>query len=243
MKNQTSLFGSLTLFACSAMAAGCMGSSESSEPSESSESTNEHNSISLDEVGAAKVASSGQVRVENGSMQILGEGWQSPSPGIFQKGSHRIIMGAAGHQTALAEAKQGLAAARAGGDAQLIFQSEANLKSLETSAAAASKDSGPVAQATCNINFILGPSGPLFGIVGAVGATEISCSVGTQVFTTQSQACTDLGCSPVLTFTNTVGTTPWLSGVIQQGTAGAACVAVTIPTPPGSGFQWNGPCG
>lgn len=233
MKNQ-SIFGSLTLLACGALAAGCVDSGQTGE---------EQDPIELDQSVTASLPASGSLRVQGDSVQILGDGWQAASPGIWQKGEHRIIMGAQGHQKAVADAEQSLAAARAGGSADLIRQNELNLQSLQTAAAASKKETDPSQQATCNINFILGPSGPIFGVVGVVGATEISCSVGTQVFTTQSQACSDLGCSPVVTYTNTVGLTPWLSGVIQPGTAGAACVSVTIPTPPGTGFQWNGPCG
>jgi hypothetical protein len=225
---------SLSLFACSALVVGCAASSDES-------------SVVIDELGASSFQGTSAIRMdrttEGTSMSVVGNSWTPAEPGIFENGSQRLVIGADGHRSAIAKEEQNLVTLKQRGASQaLLQQSESSLKMLKD-AAASLKDSDPSTQATCNIGFILGASSPFTGVVGAIGAAQVVCSVGTEVFTIQAQVCTDLGCTPVVAGTNTVGATPWTFGVYAAGTAGAACAAAALVSPPGLLGQWNGACG
>jgi hypothetical protein len=98
---------------------------------------------------------------------------------------------------------------------------------------------------TCSIAIGTIPSSALVpGFIGIFAGTQLSCSVGTQVFTVTSQACTDLGCGPINVQTTTpIGTAAQLWGSITQGTAGAACSGSVTVTPPGLSGAVTGTCG
>lgn len=241
MKNQRSLFGSLSLLACGLLAAGCM---DSAQP------TAEENSQVINQTVTSAMSVQSQMTFKRSSqgesMQVNGEGWTQSAPGIWQNGDQKLIAGVEGHKNAIAQTEQQLASLRdrLSTDprlAQLIAQSEQSLESLKE----ASKDPGPSPQVTCNIGFLLGPSSPNFGTVGAVAASLIDCLDGCVQFTSQAQACTDFGCSPVVAGTAVVCTgSPWLFGVVTPGTAGfPQCSAAAFVSPPGIGGSWVGACG
>jgi hypothetical protein len=225
---------SLSLFACSALVVGCAASSED-------------NTMAIDELGASSFQSESAIRMdrtsEGTSMSFVGGNWTQAEPGIFQSGEQRLVVGLEGHRAAIAQGEKNLQALQQSGASESMLQQSESSLNLLKNAAANLKDSDPSTQATCNIGFILGPSSPFTGIVGAIAATQISCSIGVQTFTVQTQACTNFGCSAVFTGTNTVGTVPWTFGVVRTGTAGAACAAAALVTPPSLLGQWNGACG
>jgi len=213
------------------------------------------------EAGSSSIAMQSVVHLERttkgDALSIASTGWRETAPGVWessaQESGSRIVIGAQGHQFAIAQAEKDLsalhdrAALRAGGDpaiASAIRQQEAQLKNLQDAAQALAQTPGPVTQAvSCNIGFLNGPSSPLTGFFGALAGSQISCTGGCQTFTVQALACTNFGCTPTVTGSNFVCATPWLFGVAQSGSFGASCAAQTTVTPPGITATSFFPCG
>ncbi len=228
------IISSLSLFACSALVIGCAASEGELEPQ------------LVDELGSSFQAQS-TVRLVGGAQgepQLVGEGWTQASPGVWQKGEHRLVMGLEGHRAALSLEEKNLAQLQlVGAEASLVQASEQELARLRDTVASL-KESGPTTQATCNIAFYEGPSSPITGASGVAALAQMVCSDGTQSFTVQSQACVNGACTPIVVQSNAaVGATPWTAGVIVNATAGLPCSGVNVVTPPGVGSSWSGPCG
>lgn len=81
MKN---VIATVSFFACSALALGCVDSSEN-EPQ------------LIDEVGAMAINAQASVRVDRSAqgevVQVVGAGWTSPKAGVWENGSTRLVMG------------------------------------------------------------------------------------------------------------------------------------------------------
>ena len=254
-------FLSMNLIACGALATGCVASSDLEPTTDTAEAAVSAKQVILNEAGSSSIVMQSVVHLERttkgDALSIASPGWRETAPGVWessaQESGGRIVIGVQGHQSAIAQAKKDLAALRdraalrAGGDpaiASAIGQQEAQLKNLQDAAQALAQTPGPVTQAvSCNIGFLNGPSSPLTGFFGAVAGTQISCTGGCQTFTVQALACTNFGCSPTVTGSNFVCATPWLFGVAQSGTFGAACAAQTSVTPPGVTATTSLTCG
>src|SRR5882757_2114465 len=189
----TSLF-SMTLIAGAALV-GCV---DSTEPT-----TGDVESALVSQAGTAPIASIGEVRMDDSGVAVASPGWTQTEPGLWTNsaspGANTIVTGAEGHARAIAKTESALATLRANdGSAQEIQQQEAYLASLQDAAARIATSSDITPRVTCNIGFVIGPSSPIIpGFIGAFAGAQLSCSVGTQVFTVQAQACTDFGCGPV----------------------------------------------
>ncbi len=231
---------SLSLIAGAALA-GCL---DAAEPT-----TSDVESTVVHQPATAPLASGAQVQLSGTAASLTGAGWTESAPGIFTNtanpGASSVIMGAAGHASAIARTEAALADLRAsGGSADAIRQQEAYLGQLKLAAASISANAiSP--RVTCNIATGAIPSSALVaGFIGIFAGAQLSCSVGTQVFTVTSQACTDLGCGPFNVQTTTAtGTAAQLYGSITQGTAGAACSGTVAVTPPGVTGPVTGTCG
>jgi hypothetical protein len=235
-------FVSMTLIAGATLATGCV---DGTEPATSSV----ENAI-MAGTGPSPVAPRGEIRVDGDRVSLASPGWTQTAPGIWtgssKDGVGSIVIGAEGHQRAIAKAQDDLAALRAnGGSADAVQQLETYLDNLQAAAdLIAAQPAAPPPPVTCSIGPVIGPSSPIFpGFIGAFAGAVLSCSVGVQVFTVQAQACTDFGCGPVSTFTPTIGATPLLFGTATAGTAGAACFGQVLVTPPGAFASATGPCG
>jgi hypothetical protein len=233
---------SITAFAGAFALTGCMDSS--------SPATGAVESAVINQPSAPSVKTVSEIQLGDHGAQVTSAGWTQTEPGIFTNpalpGANSIVAGAEGHARAIAHTEAQLASLRAnGGFDDEIAQQEAYLAALHSAAAniAASADISP--RVTCNIGFVFGPSSPVIpGFVGALAAAQLSCSVGTQVFTVQAQACTNLGCGPIsVQTTPAIGATPMLFGTATAGTAGAACSGIVTVTPPGLTQSASGPCG
>jgi hypothetical protein len=198
--------------------------------------------------GTAPYAPVGTIRIEGDRVSQETPGWTQTAPGLWTGSSGgvsgSIVVGAEGHRLAIARAEKELARLRASGDSsEAIERQEAYLDRLEATAELIPPPTGEQSL-ICNIQFVFGPSSPLIpGFIGAFAGAQLSCIDGVQVFTVQAQACTNIGCGPVGTFTPVIGAAPQLFGVARAGTAGAACFGIAAVTPPGVVQSANGPCG
>lgn len=249
-------FFSMTLIACSAAAIGCMASSEPDPTTDSAEET------LINESGALSVPMQSEIRLERtaegDSLSIApSKAWKETAPGVWeseaQGGASRIVVGAEGHRSAIEQAEKDLSAlydqAALQADAEpaaieTIRQSEAHLKNLKDAAQslAAVQGIAPLA-VSCDISFYTGPSSPVLGTYGAAGLAQVSCSGGCQTFTISAQACTNFGCGPLSSASNSVCASPWLFGVAKDGTPGASCSSSASVSPPGITSSWTGSCG
>jgi hypothetical protein len=246
-------FVSVALVAGSALMAGCVASSEPDSAIDSAEEA------LVDESGALSIAVQSEVRLERAndgeSLSLVpNAAWKQIAPGVFesdaQQGASRIVLGAEGHDWAIAQAEKELSGLRArasnaeedlaASDAmQQLEEQLAKLKETAQNIAA-----GPAPQAlSCNIGFYTGPSSPYTGSYGAAALAEVSCSGGCQTFTISAQACTNFGCSPVYSSSRFVCSTPWSYGVAKGGSYGASCSSAASVSPPGITSSWNGFCG
>ncbi|HEY0483721.1 MAG TPA: hypothetical protein VGD37_39655 [Kofleriaceae bacterium] len=232
---------SMTLIAGGVAATGCV------DPAEPATGSVQHTIISNG--GASPVSPLGEVRVTGDRVSLASAGWTQTDPGIWtsssKTGTGSIVIGAEGHQRAIARAETDLAALRAGGGSpEALQQQEAYLDNLKSAAEAIATQGVVPFAVSCNIGFVIGPSSPIIpGFIGAFAGAQLVCTGGTQVFTVQAQACTNFGCGPVSTFTPTIGATPQLFGTATAGTAGAACFGIAAVTPPGVSASASGPCG
>jgi hypothetical protein len=228
-------FVSLTLIAGVALA-GC---TDAAEPTDTT----------VGQPDTTALASGAQVQLAGSSASLTGQGWTQTAPGVFTNtaspGANSVVMGAQGHASAIATTQAKIADLRAnGGAADAISQQEGYLRQLQIAASHIAADAiSP--RATCSIAIGTAPSSALVpGLVGIFAGAQLSCSVGTQVFTVVSQACTNLGCGPFNTqTTDAVGAAAELWGSIMSGTAGAACGGSVSVTPPGFSGPVTGTCG
>jgi hypothetical protein len=236
----------MALIGGGALAAGCV---DASEPAPAT-GTVAHTLVS--QPAPASLAPTASLRVTGQALSLDSAGFTQAAPGVWQSttgGSvNRIVVGAEGHRAAIASTERELAALRAdGSDAALaqIESKQAYLATLHSAAAQIAAQAAPPPPLSCNIGFVIGPSSPIVGVVGAFAGVVLSCVDGNQLFTVQAQACTDFGCGPVATFTPTIigGAAPLLFGTATAGTLGAACFGVAAVTPPGVSSSASGPCG
>jgi hypothetical protein len=228
----------VSLLVASALVAGCAVPTASDAGS----------SIAVHETGALPLPGAVEVRIDRRAGESAFEvvnapGLRAIQPGVWEyvvgENKQQIVVGEAGHQWLADETARQIDALRAqveGGDsAESLVQQIAQLEQVNDqvqTAAARERESAAVTPAavSCNISRYTGPSGPVFGVVGATALSEIVCSGGTESFTTTSQACCAGVCTPVNAVTDVVGATAMLAGSLFEGTgAGAAMVTVTPP--------------
>jgi hypothetical protein len=243
-------FISMPMLAGAVLATGCVDAAEpTTQAGENDLGTQAGEDDLVIQGGSSPVASLAEVRVEGGRTSLVSPGWTQTAPGIWASSSKTgvgsIVVGAEGHRVAIAKGETELAALRAnGGSAEAIERQEAYLDNLKAGARLIATQPDVSLAVSCNVNFVYGPSSPIFvGFVGWFAGAQLSCTGGTQVFTIQAQACTNIGCGPWATFFPTVGATPLLYGTARAGSPGAACSGMTFASPPGVWFSASGACG
>lgn len=198
-------------------------------------------------------------QTENGdAIAVASPGWMETSPGLW-KGSEAtrmtMIIGAAGHRAAIAEAEQRLAVlqhqAGQGANHQLEIEQQsaqlAGLKHVELEIARLERTSPTGANALspiCNFSFYIGPSST-FGVApGGAALATVTCAQACQWTTSSSRVCTNLvGCSAVQQQSMQVCGAPVVFGMILPGTRGAACSGAVTLDPPVVGQVLPFACG
>lgn len=215
----------------------------------------------VDESGELSIPTQGDVRLERvGDADALSlvpnASWRQIAPGVFendaQEGGSRMIVGAEGHQWAIAQAELELAdlndqqAAKRVEDPAIVGAIEKvteQIASLKETARNITGTVGTPQAISCNIGFYTGPSSSISGYYGASALAQVSCSGGCQTFTISAQACTNFGCTPVYSSSRFVCGTPWTYGVSRSGSYGASCSSAASVSPPGITSTWYGFCG
>lgn len=237
----------MALLAGGALATGCVDSAEPATGSADTAITNQADMV-INRAGFAPTAPSAELQVAGGHVSLASPGWTETAPGIWanasKDGANSIVIGAEGHKRAIAQVGQDLAALRAAGAApELIQQKEEYLKNLEAAMQRISSQGVTPLATSCNIGFVIQASSPITGVIGEFAGAQLVCFGGTQTFTVQTQACTDLGCGPVYTFFPTVGSSTVLVGSGRSGTWGAFCSGAAYVSPPGVTASGSNACG
>jgi len=213
-------------------------------------------SLRVDELDVEPMAEAVTVRVgrlSDGSFGVLeGAKGRAIAPGVWEVEAEdglvqQVVVGDEGHgwligqMTAqLDELRSKLETEVGHEDALLeqILAVEQAIAGMESAPTDLAQSGGATLAPSCSIGLYAGPSGPVWGVVGATAFAQSSCSGGCAKITVSSQACCNGACTPYSIATNTVCAPLWTSGMIRQGAgAGAAQVSVTPVTVTNQGFS------
>lgn len=172
--------------------------------------------------------------------------WTEEAPGVWrQRGTgQQLVMGARGHESAVALLRAELDQLRADGAEDGVIQGKQARLADMRAAADKARDLNQT-EASCEIGLYNGPSSPITGYVGGAALAELRCFNGSVMFTVNSQVCistygSSYSCTPTHSQTVIVGSTWRTVGTVSSGSG--LCSSWVSVSPSGFNASNAYPC-